>query len=573
MKLALAQIDTTVGDVPGNLARMRNAVSRLDADVDLVVFPELCILGYPPRDLVERRGVVREVEAGLEEFTSGLRPGLAAVVGTVDWPEDSMLPRNVAALVQDGNVHRVIKRLLPTYDVFDEKRYFAPGSQDQAAVFPVRGVAVGIVICEDLWNDAELWSERRYLDDPAHEVAQAGARLILNVSASPFDAGKRDVRARLLAHAARRHGVGLAMCNLVGGNDSLVFDGSSMAANPGGELVAVAESFREDVLLLGWEEGFEVLEVAAAARAREVVVRGPVTLTPRPCHVDVSDASLDDMENALCAGLEGYMGKLGFDRAVLGLSGGIDSALTAHLAARVLGGAQVLAVEMPSRFTTDLSREISARLISELGLQHEVLPIDPVQDAFLEALDGPFAGTEPGVAEENIQARIRGALLMAISNKRGPLLLSTGNKSEMAVGYCTLYGDMNGGLAVISDVFKLQVYALCRRINARAGREVIPAAVIGRPPSAELRADQTDQDTLPPYEVLDPILAGVLEDRLEDLEIARETGSDLGLVRSVRKMVDRAEFKRYQAAPTIRVSRKAWHGRRYPIVAARGWGR
>jgi NAD+ synthetase len=449
--------------------------------------------------------------------------------------------------------------------VFDEARYFAAGSAKQPAIAEIKGVRCGVLVCEDMWNDCELWPSRRYDDDPAEQLVAAGAQLIVNISASPFDAGKVGIRARLVRHAARRHRVGVAMCNLVGGNDSLIFDGASMVASPGGELAGVAELFSEDFLVATWRKGTGFVDVPEEAHSRARAVP-EVALQPPPCHVELASPALEEAEQAIMLGLRDYVTKLGFERVTLGLSGGIDSALVAHLAARSLGGDNVLAVEMPSSYTSQLSREIAGTLVGNLGLENLVLPIDGPQSALLRVLEPCFEGRGPDVTEENLQARIRGTLLMSLSNKLGHLVLATGNKSEMAVGYCTLYGDMTGGLAVISDLLKLQVYALSRRINQREGQDVIPLAAIERPASAELRPDQIDQEALPPYDKLDPVLVGILEDRLEDREIAEKTGNDTRLVSHVRQMVEAAEFKRHQAPPALRVSRKAWHGRRHPIV-------
>jgi len=566
MLIALGQINTIVGDIDGNRDKVLETAHRAqEHGAGLLVLPELALVGYPPQDLLEQRALAQAATDSLDRLVRACPPTLALIVGSIDWPADSPLPRNVAHVVRGSDVLTVAKRLLPTYDVFDEARYFATGCAEQPAIVELDGVRCGILVCEDMWNDSELWPSRRYDGDPAEDLVKAGAQLIINVSASPFDAGKVGLRARLARHAAKRHGVGVAMCNLVGGNDSLIFDGASMLANPGGELAGVAELFSEDLLVATWTEGVGFVDVPDEARARARAVPEAV-LQPPPCHVELASQALEEAEQAICLGVRDYVSKLGFDRVALGLSGGIDSALVAHLAARSLGGRSVLAVEMPSSYTSQLSREIAQKLVDSLGLEHLVLPIDGPQDALLRELQPCFGGRQPDVTEENLQARVRGTLLMSLSNKLGHLVLATGNKSEMAVGYCTLYGDMTGGLAVISDLYKLQVYGLARRINEREGKEAIPTAAIERPASAELRPDQIDQEALPPYERLDPVLVGILEDRLEDREIAEKTGNDMSLVSHVRKMVEAAEFKRHQAPPALRVSRKAWHGRRHPIV-------
>lgn len=572
MRLALAQLDTVVGDFEGNLDLVLDATRRAGAaGAQLVVCPELALAGYPPRDLVERRGFVRAAKRALDRLQAALdRQGPAVLVGSIDWPSQLHLPRNVVHLVQASGVQTVAKRLLPTYDVFDEVRHFSPGLADQLATFELHGTRFGVLICEDQWTDPRLWGGHRpYPEIVAQELARAGVALVINASASPFSAGKLGVRAMLTSDNARQEGVAVALCNLVGANDSLVFDGGSLLVNADGHLAAAGASFEPDLLIADFDPAtrrFEPLgDTGLEARRRAARIEPAWPEVPA-MHVPQTPHELDDIEAALVAGLRGYAKKLGFRSALVGLSGGIDSALVAYLAAQALGGDAVHVVEMPSRFTADLSRTVSAELVATLGLRPEVIEIEPLQQAFLRSLASSFGDRPEGVTEENLQSRIRGTLLMALSNKRGHLLLSTGNKSEMAVGYCTLYGDMNGGLSVISDLFKLQVRALCERVNARAGRELIPRAVIERPPSAELRADQRDDDALPPYEVLDPILTGMLVDRLEDRAIAEALGVEPELVERVRKLTNRAEFKRFQAAPTLRVSPKAWHGRRYPIV-------
>lgn len=566
MKVSVAQPNTVVGDLEGNFELIRAALDRAQrASADLLVLPELMIVGYPPRDLLERHQLAAMAGDKLQALQA-LRPrGMAIIVGSIDWPADSPQPRNVAHVLTDGGIETVVKRLLPTYDVFSEIRHFRAGQSDQKAVFDICGVRVGVLICEDQWTDARLWPDRpRYDQVPIHDLVIAGAELVVNLSASPFSAGKADTRAAFVGGDAKKHGVGIVLCNLVGGNDSLVFDGTSMVASGDVGVTGCLAAFAEDQAEFDFDPKTRRFtgNEQTRSRAEALKARWP------EAHPDIllDDESLDEIEAALVLGLADYAGKIGFEKALLGLSGGIDSALVAYLGAKALGDENIAAVEMPSRYTAGLSRTIAGALIDNLGLDGRVIEIEPLQLAFLAALEPSLTGTKPDVTEENLQARTRGTLLMALSNKFGGLLLSTGNKSEMAVGYCTLYGDMNGGLSVISDLYKTQVYALCKRINARAGKEVIPHAVIERPPSAELAADQTDQDSLPPYEVLDRILLGLLEHRLEPPEIVERDGFDLDLVTRIRHMVDRSEFKRHQAAPTIRVSSKAWHGRRYPIV-------
>jgi len=403
---------------------------------------------------------------------------------------------------------------------------------------------------------------------------RAGARVLVNLSASPFDVRKLDVRAKLAAHAASRFDVGVILCNLVGANDALVFDGASLAVDPGGAVAAAARSFVADDLWLTFDRRvgdrgtFEALDEAAGRRGRSLSEPrlNAATIEPRPCVVELSDAAIDALEAAIVCGLRGWATKLGFRQAVLGLSGGIDSSLVAYLAAEVFGPEQVLAVQLPSAFTSELSTRLADEIVASLGLRSATIAIDPLRAAFASAYADSGLVPLQGVAAENLQSRVRGTLLMGLSNAEGRLLLATGNKSELATGYCTLYGDMNGGIAPLGDLWKLQVFAMCRRINARAGRELLPLAVIERPPTAELAPGQRDDDSLPPYAQLDPVLVGLVEDRLDDATIAAITGADLAVVARMRGLLDRAEFKRQQAPIAPRLSRRAWHGRRMPIV-------
>ncbi len=543
MKLALAQTNPVVGDVVGNRERIVACIEEARAaGASLVVFPELSVAGYPPRDLLLKP---RFVDANVEAVHRIAQSctGIAALVGFVEPNVDPVgrSLRNAAAYCADGKVQQVRhKSLLPTYDVFDERRYFEPGPE--VALVEHEGVSVGVSICEDLWNDEQTVGRRIYALDPVEQLAAAGARLLVNLSASPFTQDKYPFRLRLFANQARKHRLPVACVNQVGGNDELIFDGASMVIDAQGRLIAQARAFEEDLLIVDMDAGT------------------PGRIEPYPQAI----ASLHD---ALVLGLRDYVRKCGFERVLVGLSGGIDSAVTAAVAAAALGPAAVTGVAMPSRFSSDHSRSDAEILARNLGLDFRMIPIAPIHEAFEGHLQPHFAGRPPDLAEENIQARVRGVLLMALSNKFGWLLLTTGNKSELAVGYCTLYGDMCGGLAVISDVPKMMVYELARHINRQAGREVIPASSITKPPSAELRPDQTDQDSLPPYELLDAIIEQYISQEKSADEIIA-AGFDAQTVQRIIRLVDMSEYKRKQAALGLKVTSRAFGvGRRMPIAA------
>ncbi len=543
MKIALAQIDPTVGDFRGNTAKILEFTRRAQqGGANLVLFPELAICGYPPADLLEKPAfVTRCGEAVCEIARATAHDSIAVIVGYVTAAEHGAGKHvmNSAALVRHGHVEFVqSKMLLPYYDVFDEQRYFAPAVRQR--ICHLDGRPVALTICEDAWNDKSFWENRLYTVDPVEELMKQGASLILNISASPWWRGKCPLRREMLSAIARRHRVPVAMLNQVGGNDSLVFDGSSLVIGPDGEVIAQARSFGEDLVFADTD-----------------ALTGDVRAT---CEDEVA-AMLD----ALTLGTRDYVHKCGFSKAVVGLSGGIDSALVAAIAVRALGAENVTALGMPSPYSSPGSIDDSRQLAENLGIRFEVIPIDEIFTAFRQGLAGVFSGTKPDIAEENLQSRIRGSLLMAFSNKFNALVLTTGNKSEMSTGYCTLYGDMVGALAVIGDVFKTQVYDLCHSLNA--GREVIPRSILEKPPSAELRPGQKDTDSLPPYEILDPILEAYVERYATPEAIAEERGLDLELVRSVVKMVERSEYKRQQAAPVLKVTPKAFGmGRRFPIA-------
>jgi len=545
MRVLVAQLNPTVGDVAGNLAKIERTLAAPAAEApDLAVFPELYLAGYPPQDLLERDWFIRRILAAVERVRqlSLLYPQMGILFGA---PMPTGLANgkglyNAALLMHNGQVvGRAYKKLLPTYDVFDEARYFDPAPE--IGVVPFIGERLGLHVCEDAWTDPAFWARRAlYACDPIAALAAEGATAFINISASPYNVGKEIVRYRLIAQHARRYGAPFLYVNQIGGNDELVFDGRSLCVDALGRPAEVFPSFAEHTTLL---------DLHASATAAEY--------TPQEEIATVHDA--------LVLGLRDYMSKVGFKKAVLGLSGGIDSSVTACLAAEALGAENVLGVAMPSPYSSEGSVNDARALAANLGIGFQIVPISGVFQAYLETMRAPFAGAAPNVAEENIQARIRGNILMAISNKFGHLLLTTGNKRELAVGYCTLYGDMSGGLAVISDVPKTMIYELAAYINRE--RALIPPDCITKPPSAELRPNQTDQDTLPPYPILDAILHGYVEQG-ESVDELVAQGFDEATVRWVVRAVDRNEYKRKQAAPGLRVTTKAFGvGRRMPIAA------
>ncbi|MEZ5404503.1 MAG: NAD+ synthase [Bryobacteraceae bacterium] len=545
MRIALAQINTTVGDLRGNAARILDYTRRAAAkDAEVVVFPEMAITGYPPRDLMEKPSFVRNTEAELArlaEATADLP--LTLIVGSIAPAHAHTGKRavNLAVGLHGGReVLRQTKMLLPTYDVFDESRYFQTG--DSQTPFDIAGQCTAVTVCEDAWNDKHYWESLLYQRDPVEEQVAAGARLLITINASPYHMHKRETRRRIFAAAACRHGIPIVYVNQVGGNDQLVFDGSSFVLNANGDCIAAAASFAEDLV-------FADLHSETGDRRQTF-----------------EDDECEAVYEALVIGTRDYLAKCGFRRVLLGLSGGIDSSLTAAVAVDAVGANNVTGVAMPGPFSSDHS-VIDARTMAErLGVRFEIANITPVYDKYLEVLDPIFGETRRDVTEENLQARIRGATLMALSNKWGALVLTTGNKSELAVGYCTLYGDMCGGLAVISDVPKTLVYQLSRVANRRHN-DAIPENVFVKPPSAELRPDQKDTDSLPPYDVLDAILKGYVEEYRSPAEVAGSLRLPLELVRDIANKVDRNEYKRQQAAPGIKVTTKAFGiGRRFPIA-------
>jgi NAD+ synthetase len=540
MKIALAQMNPTVGDFDGNLKRILDFIERAKKEqADLCVFPEMCLIGYPAHDLLERPAFIDRNLNALQELAAQVN-GIGVIVGFVDRRQGNIGKdlRNCAALINEGKVVSThTKMLLPTYDVFDERRFFEPATEVHSAEF--KGTRLGISICEDIWNDPEFWPKRLYDRDPVAELVSAGADLLVNISASPFTLSKRLLRPEMLQAAARHYGKPLVFVNQVGGNDDLVFDGHSLAFAADGTMLARGVDFEEDLVVVDIETG---------------------TGEIHPCAETDEEAAL----KALTLGTRDYAHKCGFKSAVLGLSGGIDSALVAVIGARALGPENVLGVAMPSPYSSPGSISDAEALVKNLGIRYEQVRIDDLFKDFSEHLAPVFAGREPDTTEENIQARIRGVILMALSNKFGHLLLTTGNKSEMAPGYCTLYGDMAGGLAVISDVPKTMVYRLAKEINRE--REVIPSTIINKPPSAELKPNQKDEDSLPPYPLLDGIIERFIERGMGVEEIVSE-GYDRAIVEDVVRMIIRNEYKRRQMPPGLKISVKAFGpGRRIPIA-------
>jgi NAD+ synthase (glutamine-hydrolysing) len=540
MKIALAQFNPTVGDFAGNSAKILEfAELALRRGADLAVFSELCLCGYLPLDLIERPQFIARNERELACLAKKLP--LASIVGYAAHVNESTgkAAANAAALLDRGRIAFVQhKMLLPTYDVFDESRYFQPARTQLPFLF--QSQQLGITICEDIWNDKNFWAKQLYDRDPVAELVGQGARLLINISGSPYTIGKRALRIDMLRSLAKTHGRPVIYVNQVGGNDSLVFDGGSLVIMPDGRIAAQARSFEEDLVLFDTETGW-----------------GEVHAQPQ--------SELEVALQALICGTRDYVCKSGFSKVVVGLSGGIDSSVVAAIAVAALGQENVLGVSMPGPYSSEGSR-IDAKVLAEnLGIEFLTLPISDVFGTYRSALCEPFRGRPENVAEENLQARIRGNFLMALSNKFGSMVLSTGNKSEMAVGYCTLYGDMAGGLALLSDVPKTMVYALAETMNGE--RELIPRPSIEKPPSAELRPNQKDQDSLPPYEVLDTILKAYIEEVKSPEEIATQHGYDLNLVRSIAMRVDRNEYKRRQAPPGLKITSRAFGpGRPFPIV-------
>ncbi len=554
MRVALAQLNFTVGAFEANFEKMADAAAKATAaGADLLLLSELATTGYPPRDLLTHSSFV-EANLRLRDRVAALSSEqLGIIVGCAE-PNDAAGGKplfNTAVLCHRGVVagrHR--KTLLPSYDVFDEDRYFEPGASVAPMLF--KGVRLGVTVCEEVWNDPEFWPRRLYPRDPIADLAAQGVDLFVNISSSPFEIGKAALRRDMIRQHARRHRIPFVYVNQVGGNDELIFDGHSLGFDVSGGLLLRTVDFDEAFVVADIGTGAGTSAAGAAAAAVDALA-------------SVSESREEQAWRALRLGLRDYVHKCGFTSVVLGLSGGIDSALTAALAVESLGAANVTGIAMPTRFSSEHSLRDAEALARNLGLCFHVVPIDDIFQSYLDGLESILPGP-PGVAEENIQARVRGAVLMAYSNKHGCMLLSTGNKSELAVGYCTLYGDMCGGLAVINDVPKTLVYDLARWVNR--GGEVIPESSITKAPSAELRPNQTDQDTLPPYDQIDRIIEGYVERGL-DIDALVADGLDRCVVRDVVRRIDRNEYKRRQAAPGLRITSKAFGvGRRFPIAAA-----
>ena len=548
MKIALGQINTTVGAFKENTQKVCAYIDKAKGmGCDMVIFPEMVVTGYPPKDLLERPDFINDNLKALniiKEHTMGI----AAVVGFVDknvYKNGKSLCNASAFIYNKHVVSKQYKVLLPNYDVFDEQRYFKPATT--VPVIEHNGARFGITICEDIWNPDDKFNNSIYHSDPVRELVDHGAEFIINISASPYEMGKIKERFTLVTNLAIKHRIPFLYVNQVGGNDDLVFDGNSIAVNRNGKIVNKGAGFSEDLFLVEIRD-----KDCNAIEVDEVLMD--------------ADNDIADIYNALVLGVKDYVRKCGFKKVVIGLSGGIDSAVVAAIACHALGCGKVVGVAMPSVYSSDESLEDAQGLAENLGIEFKVISIKEIHSAFAKTLESEFSGLEPGITEENLQARMRGNIMMALSNKFGFLVLTTGNKSELSVGYCTLYGDMCGGLAVISDVPKIMVYDLARYINVNS--VVIPINTIEKPPSAELKPDQKDQDSLPPYEILDGILKAYIEET-ESLQEIVNMGYDENTVREVVKMVDRNEYKRNQAAPGLRVTSKAFGtGRRIPIAQA-----
>ncbi|MCS6941536.1 MAG: NAD+ synthase [Geminocystis sp.] len=549
MKIAIAQLNPIIGDIDYNLHKIRHTVSLASRQgAKLLLFPELSICGYPPKDLLFYNSFIEKINSSLHKFAQEAPPEIQVLIGTVTPNPSASIQGekplyNSAALLANGEIKQLFhKRLLPTYDVFEEARYFSPGNR--ANYFNIDDLKIGVTICEDLWNDESFWGKKNYPVNPLEDLLEAD--LIINLSASPYVCGKQKIREEMLSHLARNYNKPIIYVNQVGGNDDLIFDGYSFSVNKSGEIIARAKPFAEDLIYVEYSLG-----------KKDLFPLSP----PHPLYQQEEE----EIYNALVLGVKDYAHKCGFSKAVLGLSGGIDSSLVATIAVSALGKDNVLGVLMPSPYSSQHSISDAQQLANNLGIKTEILPIQGVMKAYDEILYPLFKDTEFGIAEENLQSRIRGTLLMAIANKFGYLLLSTGNKSEMAVGYCTLYGDMNGGLAVIADLPKTKVYSLCKWINRN--QEIIPENTLVKPPSAELRPNQKDEDTLPPYNILDDILERYIHLRQSPEEIAK-AGHSHENIQKVITMIAMAEFKRKQAPPGLKITDKAFGtGWKMPIAS------
>lgn len=559
MKIAITQLNPTIGDLSNNARQILEAAREAASQgVRLLLTPELSLCGYPPRDLLLNPSFIESLSVTLQKLAQVIPPELAILVGTVEantraYVEGEKSLYNSTALLENGKIQQIFhKRLLPTYDVFDESRYFEPGTQSQAFILNSNSRAntklrIGVTICEDLWNEAGFWGRSYYEVNPIADLVELEVDIIVNLSASPYSIGKQKLRESMLSYSAIRYQIPIVYANQVGGNDDLIFDGNSVAFNRSSQLIFRARGFDTDLGILEFDE-----------QKRDFLFsHNNVNALP--------ETEAEEVWSALVLGVRDYARKCGFSQVIIGLSGGIDSSLVAAIATQALGAEKVLGVLMPSPYSSEHSVTDALALIRNLGIQHQILPIAEIMQAYDKILQPLFADTSFGVAEENIQSRIRGNLLMALANKFGYLLLSTGNKSEMAVGYCTLYGDMNGGLAVIADVPKTRVFELCRWLNRE--REIIPQNVLIKPPSAELKPGQLDRDSLPPYEILDDILDRIIHQHQSVSKIV-ESGHDFATVRQVMNLVTRAEFKRQQAPPGLKITDRAFGtGWRMPIAS------
>ena len=558
MKIAIAQLNPTIGDIESNAQQIILAAEQASvAKAQLLLTPELSLCGYPPRDLLLYPRFIESLQRKLEAIAQAIPASISVLVGTVIAnPQSNSQGQkplyNAIALLQAGKISQIFhKRLLPTYDVFDEDRYFQPGEQTnsftlQCSDNSTEHLTIGVTICEDLWNDETFWGKRTYTSNPIADLAALDVDLIVNLSASPYSVGKQTLREKMLTHAVQQYQIPIIYTNQVGANDDLIFDGNSLAVNKNSEVILRAKSFATDLVICNFAQ-----------------LQSEQSVSQQATHLKIDDNQA--IFAALVLGVKDYARKCGFTKVLLGLSGGIDSALVAAIAAEALGQDNVLGVLMPSPYSSESSITDALALADNLGIKTQTIPIQSGMSAYDQMLEPLFAGTEFGVAEENIQSRLRGGLLMAIANKFNYLLLSTGNKSEMAVGYCTLYGDMNGGLAVIADVPKTRVFELCRWLNR--DQEIIPNNIITKPPSAELKPDQKDADSLPPYEILDDILDKIICQHRSEQEVVA-AGHDQAIVAQVFRLLARAEFKRRQAAPGLKITDRAFGtGWRMPIAS------
>ncbi len=549
MKIAIAQINPTIGDLQNNAQKIKQQVQlAVKEETKLLLTPELSLCGYPPKDLLLNQSFIAAMAEELQQLAETIPSEIYVLVGTVTFnplanKEGKKPLYNGVALINNGKIHQIFnKRLLPTYDVFEEDRYFSAGNE--ANYFNLDGVKIGVTICEDLWNDEQFWGKKNYAINPLQDLVNLDVDLIINLSASPYILGKQKLREAMLTHIVSKYKKPIIYVNQVGGNDDLIFDGYSCAFNKKGEIMARCQPYKNDLIYLKYEEKYQDLSSS--------LINNLITTEE------------EEIYQALVLGVKDYAHKCGFTKAILGLSGGIDSALVVTIAVDALGKDNVLGVLMPSPYSSANSIIDAEKLVKNLGIKSEKLPIKEIMNSYDLLLNPLFVNTEFGITEENLQSRIRGSLLMAIANKFNYLLLSTGNKSEMAVGYCTLYGDMNGGLAVIADVPKTKVFDLCKWINRK--EEIIPKNILIKPPSAELKPDQKDEDSLPPYEILDDILEGYINKHQSITEI-HQSGHDLEVIKKVVQLVVRAEFKRKQAPPGLKVTDRAFGtGWKMPIA-------